>query len=110
MTSEGKGDVSSLVAFDLRPWALREIRRRAAVAGNVVVIDDVRNRTAERGLFSYDILHVLRTGRLDGQPRDLSDGGISCRMKQRIRRRRAFVEVVIFGEDKLFVSVTDWEG
>ncbi len=108
--SEEQPDASRVVSFDLRPWALREIRRRAAADGGVIVASEVRERSAESGLFSYDILHILRTGRAEGNVESEPNGGYICRVMQRIRRRKAFVEVVIFGEGSLFVKESDWEG
>lgn len=108
--SEEQSGRSRIVGIDLRPWAIREIRRRAALEGGIIVASDIRARAAELGLFSFDIPHILRTGRFAGEPLSQPEGGYLCRMTQRVRKRRAFVDVVIYGEDGLFVKQCDWEG
>jgi hypothetical protein len=107
---EEQNDCPRVIELDLRPWAIREIRRLATADGGVVVASVVRERTAESGLFSYDILHILRTGKFEGQPVSDHNGGFLCRIVQRVRKRKAVVEAVIFGEDSLFVTKCDWEG
>lgn len=44
-----------------------------------------------------------------GEPVSQPEGGFLCRIMQRVRKRRAFVEVVIYGEDRLFVMQCYWE-
>lgn len=108
--SEEQNSAPRLVDFDVRPWAIRETRRRAALERGVIVSLAVRAVCTDRDLYSYDILHILRTGLFVGEVEPQPEGGHSCCLSQRIRGRTAFAKIVIFGVDDLFVTDCNWEG
>lgn len=100
-----------VVAFNLPVQTAEElIRKRAKITANVILGTHAKERSAERGITKEDVLRVLRTGWMNGEPERTDRGEWKCKMVRRIvGNRQAGVVTVILHEEKLFVKTVEWE-
>ncbi|MCK5746646.1 MAG: DUF4258 domain-containing protein [Oricola sp.] len=101
----------AVVLFRLPPArAEATIRGRAKVSANVILGKHAKERAAERGIYKEDILRVLRTGWIKGEPEKTELGEWKCKMIRGIKgNREVGVVTVILLDDRLFVKTVEWE-
>jgi hypothetical protein len=90
--------------------AEKVIHQSAQDAGNVVLGEHALERMSERGIFTTDVLRILRTGWVDDEPERTDYGEWKCKMTLDINRgRTAGVVTIIMQNDMLFVKTVEWE-
>lgn len=90
--------------------AERAIRHAAARSENVILGNHARMRMREREIDDLDVLRVLRTGGLVGNPEAAEQGKWKCKMVQRGKGGRDIgVVVIILRDGRLFVKTVEWE-
>ena len=90
--------------------AERRIRAIAADSGKVILGDHAVERMAERDIFDFDVLRILRDGSIRGDPERTPRGEWKCKMVMRLRGGRdAGVVTIILRDDRLFVKTVEWE-
>jgi hypothetical protein len=90
--------------------AEKAIRKSAQDADNVILGKHAMERMSEREIFTADVLRILRTGWVDGEPEHTDSGEWKCKITLDIKRgRTAGVVTIIMHNDMLFVKTVEWE-
>ncbi|MEX2647742.1 MAG: DUF4258 domain-containing protein [Alphaproteobacteria bacterium] len=90
--------------------AERRIRAIALDSGTVIFSQHAGERMAERDIFDFDVLRILREGSIRGDPEATERGEWQCKMVRKLRGgREAGVVTIIFHGGKLFVKTVEWE-
>ena len=86
------------------------IRHSAQDADNVIFGNHAMKRMNERGIFTTDVLRILRAGWVDDEPGVTNSGEWKCKMTLEIKRGRTVgVVTIIMHNDMLFVKTVEWE-
>ena len=90
--------------------AEKVIRQSAQDADNIILGRHAMERMSERGIFTTDVLRILRTGWVDDEPELTDSGEWKCKMTLDTNRgRTAGVVTTIMQNDMLFVKTVEWE-
>jgi Domain of unknown function (DUF4258) len=82
----------------------------AAQAGGVAFGDHARERMLEREIDDVDVLRVLRSGFIEGEPEPAEPGEWKCKMTKQVKGARAVgVVVIILRSKRLFLKTVEWE-
>ena len=86
------------------------IHQAAQDADNVILGKHAMERMSERGIFTIDVLRILRTGWVDDEPEHTESGEWKCKITLDINRgRTAGVVTIIMQNNMLFVKTVEWE-
>lgn len=86
------------------------IRQSAQDADNIILGNHAMERMSERGIFTADVLRILRSGWVDDEPEYTDSGEWKCKITLDIKRGRAAgVVTIIMHNDMLFVKTVEWE-
>ncbi len=67
-------------------------------------------RMSERGIFTIDVLRILRAGWVDDEPEHTESGEWKCKVTLKTERgRTAGVVTIIMQNNMLFVKTVEWE-
>lgn len=90
--------------------AEKVIHQSAQDADNIIFGNHAMERMSERGIFTTDVLRILRAGWVDGEPEHTDSGEWKCKITLDIKRgRTAGVVTIIMHNDMLFVKTVEWE-
>jgi hypothetical protein len=90
--------------------AEKVIRQSAQDADNVILGKHAMERMSERGIFTIDVLRILRTGWVDDEPEHTESGEWKCKITLGTNRgRTAGVVTIIMQNNMLFVKTVEWE-
>ena len=90
--------------------AEKHIRHSAQDADNVIFGHHAMKRMNERGIFTTDVLRILRAGWVDDEPEATNSGEWKCKMTLEIKLgRSAGVVTIIMHNNMLFVKTVEWE-
>lgn len=82
----------------------------ANVPGGVTFGNHARERMHEREIDDVDVLRVLRSGYLSGNPDPAEPGEWKCKVTKPIKGARIVgVVVIILRSKRLFVKTVEWE-
>ncbi len=82
----------------------------ANTPGGVTFGNHARERMQEREIDDVDVLRVLRTGFISGDPEPAEPGEWKCKMTKPIKGVRTVGAVVIILRNKrLFLKTVEWE-
>ena len=90
--------------------AEKVIRRSAQDADKIIFGNHAMERMSERGIFTTDVLRILRKGWVDDDPERTKSGEWKCKITLDIKRgRTAGAVTIIMHNDMLFVKTVEWE-
>lgn len=90
--------------------AEKVIRQLAQDADNIILGNHAMERMSKRGIFTADVLRILRTGWVDDEPEYTDSGEWKCKMTLEIKQgRTAGVVTIIMHDDMLFLKTVEWE-
>jgi len=90
--------------------AEKRIRSLAVSSDTIVWSNHAHDRMEERDIYDVDVLRVLRSGCIAGQPEQTSSGEWKCKMSSPIRgAREVGVVTIILKSNRLFIKTVEWE-
>ncbi len=90
--------------------AERRIKELAASSANIKWTAHAQSRMNEREIFDVDVLRILRSGMIDGDPEKTPTGEWKCKMVLKLRgSREAGVVAIILTRGGLLIKTVEWE-
>ena len=90
---------------------LRCICNLARDSANVILSNHAMERMTERDILDIEVLKILRSGTLAGEPEQTSRGEwkLKLAMKLRGNREAGVVIIILRGDRMLLVKTVEWE-
>ena len=90
--------------------ATKRIQALAADSENIKWSNHALARMNEREIFDVDVIRILCTGSIVGDPEPADEGEWKCKFVKRIRGGRdAGVVIILLPSGKLLVKTVEWE-
>ena len=90
--------------------AQNRIRGLAVKSDTIIWSSHAHERMEEREIYDIDVLRVLRSGLIVGNPELTSTGEWKCKVSSPIRgAREVGVVTIILKSNRLFIKTVEWE-